>query len=329
MSLDISAPVDAGAKTQSNVWSEIGRWLPLALGALLVSGLYTPTLKLLGNVWWTDENYSHGLIVPFIIAVILWLQRSELKLSPSRGATLAGAMLVIFALGGLRLSVIGPIYFLGYISFWVMLAGISMYMGGFRLMRALAVPFALLALAIPLPTVVMNSIAAPLQIIASRCAVWNMQLFGISLVREGNVIEMLPFGALKTQKLEVVQACSGVRSLFSLLFMSVLFAYFTNPRKSRQANKVKQPVWWRRFNFWRWLCLVAAAIPIAVITNALRVSGTGVLSYYYGLEMATGFFHTFAGALTYLTAACLLLSLGWLLDRMRKSRISFLSAKNV
>jgi exosortase len=292
----------------------LGRFLLPVVVILLLSALYVPTLKLLGNVWWTDENYSHGLVVPAIAAFILWMQRRKLAQTEKRPALWLGTALIIIALLMLYLGVVGPIYLLQYLSLVMMLIGITIYWGGGALLRPLAVPFVLFALAIPLPTVIMNNIAAPLQLLASQCAVWLMQLFHIPLVREGNIIEMLPRGALQTEKLEIVRACSGVRSLFSLLFMAVMLAYFTHPRRRARAAQGTAPVWWRRYGFWRSLLLCAAAVPIAVLTNALRVGGTGVLSYYYGLEYATGFFHTFAGAITYGSAAALLLCAAWLMD---------------
>jgi len=178
------------------------------------------------------------------------------------------------------------------------------------------VPLLLFALAIPIPTIVFNKIAFPLQLFASRCAVWAMRAFDIPVLRQGNVIELMPKGARETKRLEVVEACSGIRSLMTLLTLAVVFAYFTRPKSKGGdgpgggwAGRLKS------YGFWRAVILVGSAVPIAILTNALRVSGTGVLSHYYGTEVADGFFHTFSGWVVYIVAFLLLFAVGWLLDR--------------
>ena len=115
-------------------------------------------------------------------------------------------------------------------SLVLMLVGIVVYLWGFKLLRLMIVPLFLLLLAIPIPTIVFNKIAFPLQLFASRCAVWAMSVFDIPVLRQGNVIELMPLGARETKKLEVVEACSGIRSLMTLVTLAVVFAYFTHPR---------------------------------------------------------------------------------------------------
>jgi exosortase len=198
------------------------------------------------------------------------------------------------------------------ISLVLMLAGIVVYFWGFRILRLTLVPLILLALAIPIPIIVWNKIAFPLQIFASRCAVWSMRLFDISVLRAGNVIELLPRGSIETRKLEVVEACSGIRSLMTLITLSVVFAYVTFPTPPESGTRTP---WWKSFGFWRSTLLVASAVPIAILTNALRVSGTGVLAHYYGTGIADGFFHSFSGWAIYIAAALLLFAVAWVLDR--------------
>jgi exosortase/archaeosortase family protein len=179
-------------------------------------------------------------------------------------------------------------------------------------------------LAIPIPTILFNKIAFPLQLFASRCAVWAMRLFEIPVLRQGNVIELMPLNATTPKRLEVVEACSGIRSLMTLVTLAVVFAYFTHPKSddggdagggsrsigSRALRTLKS------YGFWRALLLVLSAVPIAILTNALRVSGTGVLAHYYGTQVADGFFHSFSGWVVYIAAFILLLAVGWLLDRI-------------
>jgi exosortase/archaeosortase family protein len=154
---------------------------------------------------------------------------------------------------------------------------------------------------------------------ASRCAVWSMQLFGIPVLRQGNVIELLPLNSIETKKLEVVEACSGIRSLMTLLTLALVFAYFTQPPSEDPAKNESRFGWLRTYGFWRSLIIVLSAIPIAILTNALRVSGTGVLARYYGTKIADGFFHSFSGWVIYIVAFLLLFAVGWLLDRFNSS----------
>jgi exosortase/archaeosortase family protein len=205
-------------------------------------------------------------------------------------------------------------------SLVLMAAGVVIYFWGFRLLRLLLVPLFLLLLAIPIPAILFNKIAFPLQLFASRCAVSAMRLFDIPVLRQGNVIELMPRGARETKKLEVVEACSGIRSLMTLVTLAVVFAYFTRPRDEDDdgANGGGLLRRMKSYGFWRSIILVVSAVPIAIFTNALRVSGTGILAHYYGTEVADGFFHSFSGWVVYIVAFLLLFAVGWLLDRIGK-----------
>ncbi len=286
-------------------------WRVLAVSAALVLA-YATVLRKLGFDWWTDENYSHGLLIPFVIGFILWSNRDRFKQTPAHPSAFLGGSAVLCALFALWAGTAGAELYTQRMSLVLMLAGIVVYFWGFRLLRLTLVPLTLLVLAIPIPIIVFNKIAFPLQIFASRCAVWSMRLFDISVLRTGNVIELLPRGALETKKLEVVEACSGIRSLMTLVTLSVVFAYVTHPADSGPGSRSP---WWKRYGFWRSAILVMAAVPIAILTNALRVSGTGVLAHYYGTGVADGFFHTFSGWVIYISAALLMFAVGWILDR--------------
>src|SRR5215207_5857640 len=201
-------------------------------------------------------------------------------------------------------------------SLVLLLAGLAVYFHGWRMLRAVVVPLLLLALAIPISTIVFNKVAFPLQLFASRCAVWAMRAFDIPVLRDGNVIELLPLGSMTTKKLEVVEACSGIRSLMTLVTLAVVFAYFTSPTDEDGGGGKKL----ERYRVLRAALIVVAAVPIAIITNAARVSGTGVLARYYGTEVADGFFHEFSGWVIYVVAFLLLFAFGWLLDRFDPTR---------
>jgi exosortase len=272
----------------------------------------------LGLFWWQDENYSHGLLIPFIIGYILWAGRDSLARTEKRPRAAMGAAFVALALAVLWAGTAGAELFVQRTSLVLLLAGLCLYFWGWRLLRAVAVPLLLFALAIPIPAIVFNKVAFPLQLFASRCAVWVMQAVGIPVLRDGNVIELYPLGAATTKKLEVVEACSGIRSLMTLVTLAVVFAYFTSPSNNGGGAGGDRRL--SRYAALRAVLIVLAAVPIAIITNAARVSGTGVLARYYGTQVADGFFHEFSGWVIYVAAFLLLFAFGWLIDRFNPTR---------
>ena len=290
-------------------------WKPVAVAAALAF-LYWAMLGKLGFDWWNDPNYSHGLLIPFIIGYILWTERAQLERAQKSPSLLLGGAAVACALFALWAGTAGAELFVQRMSLVLMLVGVMLYFWGWRILRLAFVPLLLLVLAIPIPSIIFNKIAFPLQLFASRCAVWAMRSFDISVLREGNIIELMPLGASQPKRLEVVEACSGIRSLMTLVTLAVVYAYFTRPRmKDEGGAGGGRPRWFQQYGFWRSMLIVAAAVPIAILTNALRVSGTGVLAHYYGTGIADGFFHNFSGWIIYIVAFILLFVFGWLLDR--------------
>jgi exosortase len=147
-----------------------------------------------------------------------------------------------------------------------------------------------------------------------------MSVLGIPVLRQGNIIELKPLNSFTTKKLEVVEACSGIRSLMTLLTLAVVFAYFTHSPVGDALTSGKRFGWLRSYWFWRAIILVGSAVPIAILTNAFRVSGTGVLAHYYGTAIADGFFHSFSGWVVYIVAFILLFGIGMILDRFRPAQ---------
>ena len=300
--------------------------------AAAVAFVYSSILAKLGRDWWSDENYSHGLLIPFVIAFVVWCERKGFSAARMAPAVWLGAIGVTFSFLALWAGTAGAELFVQRLSLVVMLASIAIYFYGLRVLRLIAMPMLLLFLAIPIPQIVFNKIAFPLQLFASRCAVGAMSLFGIPVLREGNIIEMMPRGASQPKKLGVVEACSGIRSLMTLVTLAVVYAYFTKPKVAHASacdSESQTPVrkWildpeepqtkvYATFAFWRSWTLVISAVPIAILTNALRVSGTGVLAHYYGTRVAEGFFHSFSGWVIYIAAAVMLFGTGWGLDRI-------------
>jgi exosortase len=283
---------------------------------------YAAVLVKLANDWWVDENYSHGLLVPVIIAYILWLQRDKFATEPARPSVLLGGLAVAFALFALWTGVAGAELYTQRMSLVLLIAGTVVYFFGLGFLRLILIPLGLLILAIPIPAIIFNKIAFPLQLFASRCAVWSMSVLGIPVLRQGNVIELKPLNSFDTRKLEVVEACSGIRSLMTLVTLAVVFAYFTYPGSNDSGGPKGRFGWLRSFGFWRTVIILLSAVPIAILTNAARVSGTGILSHYYGTGIADGFFHSFSGWVIYIVAFLLLFAVGWIIDRFKPATVA-------
>lgn len=293
-------------------------WRPVLLAAALAF-LYANVLAKLSLDWWTDENYSHGLLVPFVIGFIVWSEFGALKKAVEKPSVFFGFALVLLALLLLLGGTLGAELFTRRISFVVMLAGITIYFFGARILRLLVVPFLLLLLSIPIPQIIFNKIAFPLQIWASQAAVWGVRLFEVPTIRKGNVIEILPRGATQVIALEVVEACSGIRSLMTLVTIVLVLAYFT--RAKRKTNEGENNfAFLKNPDFWRALVLMLSAVPIAILTNAARVTLTGVLTYYHGKQATMSALHAASGWLVYLVALALLFALNLILKRFVRGR---------
>ncbi|HEX5873323.1 MAG TPA: exosortase [Pyrinomonadaceae bacterium] len=291
-------------------------WQGLAI-SFAIAFAYATVFSKLFRDWWLDENYSHGLLIPFIIGYIIWSQRDKLAQARFNPSLLLGGAAILFALFALWAGVAGAELYTQRMSLVLLLSGITVYFWGLPLLRLLIVPFGLLLLAIPIPAIIFNKIAFPLQLFASRCAVWSMSMLGIPVLRQGNIIELKPLNSFDTKKLEVVEACSGIRSLMTLMTLAVVFAYFTHTPSGDPPKPGGRFGWLRNYWFWRAAILIISAVPIAILTNAFRVSGTGVLAHYYGTQVADGFFHSFSGWAIYIVAFILLFGIGMILDRLR------------
>jgi exosortase D (VPLPA-CTERM-specific) len=285
-------------------------WQPLAVAALVVF-LYLTVLPRLVQVWWTDENYSHGLLIPFIIGYILWSEKESWHIIEKRPAFLAGAGLILISILMLLAGTLGAELFTQRVSLVVLLVGLALYFFGWLSLRFLAVPLVLLFLAIPIPTILFNQLAFPLQLLATDLAVWAVRLFAVPVIKAGNIIEVLPQGAMQAVNFEVVEACSGIRSLMTLMTLALVYAFFTR----RETSFEKLPIY-RNLDFWRAVFLMATAMPIAVVTNAARIVATVLTAYYYGKETADGTLHDVSGWLVYLAALVLLFLASLLFDKL-------------
>ena len=249
----------------------------LCVLAAVVLWLYGGIVSSLARQWASDDNYSHGFFVVPLAVYFAWERRQGLKsaqLSPS----LAGLALVAGSVVVLLAGLLGAELFLTRISLVGVLAGIVLYIWGREHFRVLAFPLAFLTLMVPLPAIIFNQIAFPLQLLASRAGEMVISLAGIPVLREGNVLQ------LPSRTLEVAEACSGIRSLVSLIMLGIVLGHFTEPR------------------FGRRVLIALAAVPIAILANAARVAGTGIASELISPAAAEGFLHTFSGWLLFVVA---------------------------
>ncbi len=288
-------------------------WLPLAVTAALLF-LYSAVLSKLVFDWWNDDNYSHGLIVPFVIAYIVWHASGQLSRLPSRPrGFIGGSMIAIAALmllGGTLASVLVA----QRLSLVIMAAGVIVYFSGFSVLRRLTVPFVLFLLSIPIPQIIFNKIAFPLQILASKAAGYGIDILNIPVTRKGNLIE-IPFrGTAELISLEVVEACSGIRSLMTLITLALILGYFTRRRDDLRRND--SIGWSADADKLRTLLLMAASVPVALLTNAARVMATGVLAYYQGRESIEGLWHDLSASLVFVSALLMLLGINAILTRL-------------
>jgi len=256
-------------------------WWKGAVIAILIGFLYYDILARLLVDWWSDPNFSHGFLVPAFSAFVVWQNRKHLAALPADPSWF-GLGVIAGALATLIVGVLGAEFFLSRASFPLLAAGLVIYFLGWRHFRAVLFPWAFLFFMIPVPAIIFNQVAFPLQFLAARLASSLLELLRVPVLREGNVIQ------LPTMALEVAQACSGIRSLMSLGALSVIYGYFLETR------------WLLR------VLLVLAAIPIAVVANGLRVMGTGLLGYYWDPDKAEGFFHTFSGWVIFVISLAML-----------------------
>lgn len=243
--------------------------------------LYGSILFHLVGQWRSSSDFSHGFIVPLFSAFVIWRERKKLRALPLKPSW-AGLPIVVVAMCTLVIGQLGAELFLSRVSLLLLLAGLIILFGGWHYFRALFFPWAFLILMIPIPAIIFNQIAFPLQLFASRVASVILPFLGVPVLREGNVIN------LASMQLEVAEACSGIRSLMALIALAIVYGYLMEKR------------------MWvRWV-LGLASVPIAIAANNVRIVGTGLLAHYWSPDMAEGFYHTSWGLLTWIISLVLL-----------------------
>ena len=268
-------------------------WCVILLGLILM--LYASVLRDLVGQWWNDADYSHGFFVPLFSIYILWRARArwtKTEIKPSN----FGFVVMLGAIGVLLLGSLGAEFFTSRFSLLVLLAGMILFLAGWKMLRAVSFPLGYLFWMIPMPVIIYNQITFPLQLIASRMATSWLELAQVPVLRDGNILVMSNYS------LEVVEACSGIRSLMTLMALAVAYGYLVSPRR------------WVRY------VLPVLMVPIAILTNAIRIMGAGILARHYGPEAAEGFLHEFSGWAIFLVALILMFGSYWILRQIADRR---------
>jgi exosortase len=262
----------------------------------LLTVLYWGTMRDLGAQWWDDDNYNHGFLIPVFSGFLVWRERHRLRAIEPAGTTLGLPVLV----GGLALLLLGDIgaeNFLTRSSLLVILAGLILFLAGRATFRAVLFPLSYLLFMIPLPAILFYAVTFPLQRLAAGQAAWALDLLGVPVLLDGNIIH------LSQISLGVTEACSGIRSLISLLAGAAAWAYLMLP-----AGRLA-------------VVFVASAVPITIVANSARVVATGLIGQWLGVEYASGFFHEFAGWVVYVFAFLCLLGVYALIQLASRRRL--------
>jgi exosortase D (VPLPA-CTERM-specific) len=253
--------------------------------------LFWDGIWVMGSSWITNPEYSHCLLIPLVSVFLIWQQKDRLERISFEGSWW-GAVLVLLGGGLLVLGQLATIYTLVQYAYVVTLYGLVFSFTGVRAFRALAVPLLILVFMIPLPQFVLYNLSADLQLLSSELGVWFMRLFGISVFVEGNVIDLGGY------KLQVAEACDGLRYLFPLMTLGFLVGYFYKGA------------------LWKRIVLFLSSIPITIVMNSWRIGTIGLMVEHWGIGMAEGFLHEFQGWMVFMLSAALLLGEIALLNRV-------------
>ena len=275
VSVPLARPTQDPASPAKVSWASIA-WF----GALLIL-CYAPILYRMAVQWATDEDMGHGFFVPLVAGYIAWQRRGALLATPRRPNGW-GLFAVIFAAFEATAATLGAELFTARLAFVIALFGVVLYLGGKEWVKILLFPLVLLLFMIPIPQIIYARLTLSLQMLASRLGELLIGWMGIPVLRSGNLLE------LPSQTLDIADACSGIRSLLSLIFLSLVYTYFTDKR-----------VWMR------WALLIAT-VPIAIAANGIRVAVTGWLSEV-NTSFAHGWYHEMEGYLVFVVALAALI----------------------
>jgi exosortase len=261
----------------------------VVLGALLL--VYWSVLRGLISAWSTDDNYSHGFFIVPLALYFVWERRGKIAAVPIRPSAV-GLVVVAVSLLLLIAGLLGAELFLSRVSILGAIAGTILFLYGWPMLGVLLFPLAFMLLMIPLPAIIFNKIAFPLQLLASHVGESTISAMNIPILREGNVL------ILANATLEVAEACSGIRSLVSLFTLGIVFGYFVDRRP------------------WVRAIIALSAIPVAILANGLRVASAGVAAHNFGAAGVEGLFHEFSGWVVFVLAFLMMFAVQRLLHRL-------------
>lgn len=250
--------------------------------------LYFPVFQKLLESWNHDENYSHGYFIPVLAGLMIWMQREKLRQALKRPSNI-GLVIIILGLVQFIVAWVGSEYFLQGTSIIVVLLGSVLYLWGWQMALLTLVPLVYLIFMVPLPAIIWNKLSFPLALMASKVSADLVSAMGLSILREGNIL------TLPNITLQVADACSGLRSLTTLLALSAFVAFISDHTKPK-----------------KWI-LFLAGVPIALVSNIIRLAGTAVLARHFGATVAHGFIHDFSGWVVFVLGLVMLLGVNSLL----------------
>lgn len=252
------------------------------LPLLVISAAYFPVVNELVRDWIRDPNYSHGFLIPVVSAILFWKGRNARRRLP-RTPSNWGLLGILVAATMLVLGSAAAEVFTQRVSLIILLASLALFLFGWRWLRSVSFPIAFLLLAIPLPYVIYYSLTSPMQGFAAKCALGGLKVVGVPALREGNIIH------LQGTSLEVAEACSGIRSLYSFLALGALLAY-----------SMSIPLWGR-------IVVFLLTIPLSIAANAFRVWASGLSAELIGPEATRGTTHELFGLIVFATTLGVLL----------------------
>ncbi|MBB6091265.1 exosortase D (VPLPA-CTERM-specific) [Povalibacter uvarum] len=270
-------------------------WIAFVLAAAGVCFASYDAVVDMWTTWQTREEYSHGVLIPIIAAFLVWQQRDVLERNQYSGSWWGVALVS----SGLLLSFLGAVatlYVLQQYALLLLIYGLVVAFGGWSLAKALQAPLLMLIFMVPLPAFLLHNMSSELQLLSSQIGVWVVRLFGISVFVEGNVID------LGVYKLQVAEACDGLRYLFPLMTLGFLMAYFF------------------KVALWKRITLFLLAIPVTILMNSIRIGIIGVMVEHWGTSMAEGFLHDFQGWVVFMVSAAVMLVAMILLSRIGSDR---------
>lgn len=274
------------------VWKQKpGSLFVVAITFFVVAGVFYRELLDLINIWNNKEEYSHGFLIPFISVFLIWQKSDELRNAELQGSW-AGFVVILVGCALLLMGRVGAVYDLGYYGLVITIVGIALSVIGWNGIRIIWAPLFILVFMVPLPQFLYNDLSLKLQLISSQFGVAVIRLFDISVYLEGNVID------LGNYKLQVVEACSGLRYLFPLISLAFIAAYFY------------------KVELWKRVVVFLSSIPITILMNSFRIGVIGVLVEYWGIEQAEGFLHYFEGWVIFMACMAIIILEMWVLARI-------------